>query len=146
MANCQFVNPSSNFECGKKFQLEMIHFIDPVQKIPMVYYVCGIHARIRFDAFNRADEELKKLYDRNEIKWQERKDRQSEMWFQCKKCNKTFEKTDVIWVVIYFRFKSDVQIQLKKAFRLHKDCAVGEQFLYGIGREVVKNSKLDLFS
>lgn len=146
MPNCEFIDPSSNYECGKKFNVEMIHFINPTAKNPNVYYVCSLHAKIRFDAFNRSEEELKKQYDRHEVNWQQRKDKQSEIWFKCRKCNNAFEKEDVIWVVIYFRFKSDIQLQVKKAFRLHRDCAIGEQFLYGLGREIAKNSKLELFS
>lgn len=146
MPNCEFIDPSTNYECGKKFNVEMIHFINPSQKNPSVYYVCSLHAKIRFDTFNRADEELKKQYDRNEINWQQKRDMQSEIWFKCRKCNKAFEKTAVIWVVIYFRFNTDIQLQVKKAFRLHRECCLGELFLYGVGRETKKDEKLDSFS
>jgi len=146
LVKCEFVDPSNNYPCGRKYEIGMIHLVNPSQKLPTVYYVCGIHSKIRFDALNRADKELQTQYDRNEINWKEKKERQTEIWFRCRKCNHVFEKTDPIWVLIYFKFKSDVQIQIKKAFRLHRDCAIGEQFLYGVGKEIIKDSKLDLFS
>lgn len=143
---CDFILPNNSFACGINFQNEMIHFVNPLQKNPFVYYVCGIHAKIRFDAFNRSDEELKKLYDKHEINYQQRRERQTEIWFRCRKCNQPFEKFDVIWVVTYFKFRSDVQLQVKKAFRIHRDCCLGELTLYGHGKEVDKDKKLDIFS
>ncbi len=145
MQKCEFIDPTTNYECGKKFQTEMIHVVSPITREPRVYYVCGLHARMRFDALNRGDAEIQKLYDMNQINFKEKKERQSELWFRCKKCNRRFEKTDSIFIIIYYKFGNDVQVYVKKAFKVHRDCAIGEQFLYGLGREIAKDSKLDSF-
>lgn len=120
--------------------------INPTAKNPDVFYACGLHAKLRFDAFNRADAEIQNQYEKNQIKFQEKRELQSDLWQRCRKCNEYFAKDDVIWIVQYFRFSTDIQIALKKSFRMHRNCAVSEQMLYGVGKEIAKDEKLDIFS
>lgn len=145
MAKCDFVDPSGNHKCGKKFQIERIHFINPTTKQPLVYFTCQNHAKIRFDVLNLAESELKLMKDKNQIKYQQFKDGMSEIWSKCRRCNESFKKEDVIWLIEYFRITSEIQISLKKAFRIHKDCAIRELFLYGLGKEISTDSRLDDF-
>jgi len=122
-------------------------FINPTEKNPYVFHVCGNHGNLRFGVLNFAEAEVQTLYDRNQIKWDKKRDRMSEIWKTCKRCNEPFTKEDVIWVIQYIKLSNDIQLSTKKPFRVHKDCALREMTLYGFGKkEADKEQKLDLFS
>jgi len=145
MGKCEFHLPNDSFFCGKSFQTQRIFFIDPISKQPIVHYACINHCTLRIGVLDLAMVELKSKKDKNQIKWQEFKDAQSNIWRTCKRCNIHFNKEDVIWVIQYLKLPSDIQVSVNKTFRVHKECAESEMRLYKKEETVDKIRKLDSF-
>ncbi len=146
MGKCQFVDPSNNYVCGKNYQIERIQFISPSEKQSFSYLICSNHSKLRFDVLNLSEKEIQSDFEKDRIKYQEKRDKMSDIWNSCRRCNLRFNKEDVTWAVDYFRIRNDIQISLKKSFRIHRECAMREMTLYGHGREIIKDTKLDVFS
>ena len=145
MGKCEFHLPNDSFSCGKSFQSQRLIFVSPIAKMPIIFHACINHCTLRIGVLSLAQKELQSKKDKNQIKWQEYKDAQSQIWRTCKRCNEPFLKEDVIWVIQYLKLTGEIQISVNKTFRVHQACAESEMRLYKKAEVKDKIRKLDSF-
>ncbi len=146
MARCEFVEPSYQNKCGATFGITRVEFVNPLLKIPEVFFACKKHGDIRFNSLSMSEIEIQKMKDNDKVGWKEGNEKLGDIrWNICRRCNEQFRKEDVVWNLLYFSIKNDIQVRMRRSFLLHRECAMSEMTLYKIRDEKEKFKKLDTF-
>ena len=142
---CDYVDPTTNFPCGKKTTLVRILIQSPKSNEVIVKYVCKIHGDRRFDYLSLQEDKLQKQREQNKIdSWDEFKEEMKQIrWKRCRRCLGSFEDTDIVCMMEWY-YWSDTNLGLRRSFRLHEDCCNSEMKLLEIQKDPgTVNSTLD---
>jgi hypothetical protein len=130
---CEFVDPNTNFPCGKKFNMTKIIFNSPKKKEPIVKFTCKYDGDDRFRYLSKTEDNLTLEYKKNKIKYDEFKERIKLIrWKKCRRCNGEFESDEIVCNIIFYYWKNGLFIGLRRSFQLHDDCMERELKLFNI--------------
>lgn len=144
---CEYVDPLSNFPCGKSTTLGKITIQHPSKKEIITKFVCKAHGDRRFDYLSIEEIKLQKQKVQNKItSWEEWKDSmKATRWKKCRRCHGHFDETDIVCIMEYF-YWTETRIGLRRSFLLHEDCCNSELKLFEVLSEPgAENTKLDTF-
>ncbi len=142
---CQFVDPTDHHKCGEKAKTRIL-FIDSVSIHPEVRVACDRHGDMRFNVLSNTEIEITKRKDDNSISWTDFSERMRVVrWSECRRCFSKFEMNDANWIIEFFAIKRDIQIRMRRSFRVHASCGKSELSLFTEKKDADKNKRIDNF-
>lgn len=143
-SRCEFVDPLSNYPCGKNTTLAKIVINLPNIKDTIVKFVCKIHGDARFNYLSMSEIKLMKQKEQNKISYTEFAEKVKLVrWKKCRRCLGDFEKTDSVCCLEYM-YLQDTRVGLRRSFLLHEDCLESELAFFTVKKDdIVKNTKMD---
>lgn len=145
MAVCAFVDPTDHHRCIEKAKTRLL-FIDPVNPQPIVKVACDRHGDMRFNSLSDSEKYVVKQKEQNQISYHDFSDKLNVVrWRRCRKCDHDFGFNDVIWILEFFSIKNEIQLRMRRSFRLHRDCAISELKLFTEKSNTQQNKSLDGF-
>lgn len=142
---CSFIDPTDQHRCIEKAKTRIL-FIDSINQSPQIRVACDRHGDMRFNSLSNTEIEISKRKEQNQISWTDFKDRMSVIrWSECRRCFGKFNINDANWIIEFFAIRNDIQIRMRRSFRVHASCGKSELSLFTEKTDLKKNKRLDSF-